>query len=166
MVGSGLKEKYHDIVLLRAGCIKDCNEYWNKIERLISELHLRDNVIKKVGYIPDEEVEIYFKASDVLILPYTFVFQSGVIFLSYNFGLPVIASNVGEIENDIVEGQTGYVFEKEDHKDLAEKIELYFNSELYKRLAKNKNHIINYAKGKYSWEKIGKITCEVYIRMI
>lgn len=161
-----LKEKFHDIVLLIAGCIKDCDEYWNKIEKLISELHLRDNVIKKIEYIPDEEVEIYFKAADVLILPYTFVFQSGVIFLSYNFGLPVIASNVGEIENDILEGQTGYVFEKKNHKDLAEKIALYFDGELYQNLETNKNHIISYAKEKYSWEKIGKISYEIYHKII
>ena len=56
---------------------------------------VRDRVIERIEYVPDEETELYFKAADVLVLPYTRVFQSGVIFLGYSFGLPAIAADVG-----------------------------------------------------------------------
>jgi glycosyltransferase involved in cell wall biosynthesis len=36
---------------------------------------------------------LYFKASDVLTLPYTSLSQSGVLLLAYSFGLPVIAAD-------------------------------------------------------------------------
>ena len=42
-------------------------------------------MIERIEYVPDEETEIYFKAADVLALPYAHVFQSGVLFLGYNF---------------------------------------------------------------------------------
>src|SRR6266436_5015181 len=40
-----------------------------------------DRVIEKIEYVPDETTEVYFKAADVLILPYTYVCQSVVFFL-------------------------------------------------------------------------------------
>lgn len=159
---SCLVKKYPNLVLVIAGKMKNCNEYWNQIERLIDKHELEDNVLRKIEYIPDKEVEIYFKAADVLILPYKFIFQSGLIFLSYNFGLPVIASNVGEIKNDIIDSKTGYVFEKENYVDLAEKIEMYFNSDLYRHLERNRIKIIKHAKKFYSWENIGKTTKQIY----
>ena len=61
-------------------------------------------------------------------------FQSGVLFLGYNFGLPVIASDVGSLREDIVEGKTGFVCKPRDPIDLAKEIERYFSSELYRRL--------------------------------
>ena len=48
--------------------------------------------LRELNTFPDEETELYFKAADVLILPYTHVFQSGVLFLGYSFGLPAIAA--------------------------------------------------------------------------
>ena len=58
----------------------------------------------RIESVPDAETELYFKAADVLALPYTHVFQSGVLFLGYNFGLPVIASDVASLREDVVEG--------------------------------------------------------------
>ena len=57
------------------------------------------------------ETEIYFKAADVLVLPYTHIFQSGVLFLGYNFGLPAIAADVGSFKEEIIAGRTGLVFQ-------------------------------------------------------
>ena len=91
-------------------------------------------VIERIEYIPDEETELYFKAADVLILPYTHVFQSGVLFLGYSFGLPAIAADVGTLKEEIIEGQTGFVFKPQDSSDLASKIDKYFKSELFRNL--------------------------------
>jgi glycosyltransferase involved in cell wall biosynthesis len=157
-----LKKTYDDFKLIISGRIKNCEAYWKNIQRLIKEHDLEDYIIKKIELIPDEEVEVYFKAADVLILPYKFIFQSGVLFLSYNFGLPVIATDVGSLREDIVEGKTGFICKPEDPEDLAEKIDLYFQSDLYRNLEANRNKIIEYANDKYSWEKIGEETNFIY----
>jgi D-inositol-3-phosphate glycosyltransferase len=157
-----LKEKNYEIKLLIAGRIKNCEEYWKKIQRLIEEKNLEDCIISKIEYIPEADIEIYFKSADVLILPYKYIFQSGVIFLSYNFGLPVIAADVGSLREDVVEGKTGFICQPENPEDLAEKIDLYFHSNLYKNLDANRDKIIKYANEKYSWEKIGEKTHAVY----
>ena len=95
--------------LIIAGRPKGAEAYWARIEQRISSSGLNSVVIRRIEYVPDEDTEIYFKAADVLVLPYVHVFQSGVLFLGYNFGLPVIASDVGALREEIVEGQTGFV---------------------------------------------------------
>lgn len=161
-----LKEKYPNLRLIIAGRIKECKTYWSKIERLIAQYKLNDHILKKVHFIPDEEIEIYFKAADVLVLPYKFIYQSGPLFLSYYYGLPVIASDVGSFREDIKEGETGFICASEDSRDLAEKIDRYFGSDLYHNLQEHRQSIRAYADKKYSWEKIGKKTCGVYKQVL
>ena len=77
---------------------KGSEGYWKQIDQVIARSGIRDRVIERIEYIPDEETELFFKAADVLILPYTHVFQSGVLFLGYSFGLPAIACRCGNLE--------------------------------------------------------------------
>src|SRR5438477_8303053 len=117
--------------LIIAGNPKDSKDYWKQIQKAIARHGIRDRVIEKIEYVPDEVTELYFKAADVLILPYTNVFQSGVLFLGYSFGLPAIAADVGTLKQEIIEGETGFVFKPRDSSDLARKIDKYFDSELF-----------------------------------
>ena len=50
--------------------------YWNGIQRTLNDID-PGRVIQTIEYVPDDETEIYFKAADVSILPYTEIFQSG-----------------------------------------------------------------------------------------
>lgn len=83
-------------------------------------------------------VSLFYPPANDLILPYTRVFQSGVLFLGYSFGLPAIAADVGTLEDEIIEGQTGFVFRAQDSSHLASKIEEYFKSELFRNLETNR----------------------------
>jgi len=161
-----LKEKNNNFRLIIAGRIKGSEAYWENMQRIIEEHALNNCVISKIEFIHDEEIEVYFKSADVLILPYTRIFQSGVLFLSYNFGLPVIATDVGSLKECVVEGNTGFICQHEDPQDLANKIDLYFHSDLYKNLEINREKIIKHAYEKYSWEKIAEKTIEVYKRFL
>ena len=121
--------------LIIAGKVKKGqNEYWNEIRRKIAGSGVQNQIIERIEHIPDEEVELYFKAADVLIVPYVHIFQSGVPFLAYSFGLPVIATDVGSLREDIVEGRTGFVCQPQDSSDLARTIDKYFESELFRDL--------------------------------
>ncbi len=136
--------------------------YFDRIQESIRRSPYGERVIQKIEYIPDEETELYFKAADVLVLPYTHVFQSGVLFLGYSFGLPVIATNVGSLEEDIIEGRTGFLCKPRDPIDLAGAIERYFESDLFKDLHARRQEIRDFARKKHSWEIVGEMTREVY----
>src|SRR5205807_2631367 len=139
--------------------------YWNEVRRSITSSDIADNVIAKIEHVPDDETELYFKAADVLILPYTRVFQSGVLFLGYSFGLPAIAADVGSLKEEIVEGETGLVVTPRDPFHLAKKIVAYFNSELFRNLESRRAEIQAYANERYSWGKVANITTSVYLNL-
>src|SRR5687767_10572859 len=66
--------------LIIAGPVRDKSSeaYWHGVEQLSRELGVEKPVHKTIGYIPDEAVGRYFRASDVVILPYRRIYQSGV----------------------------------------------------------------------------------------
>ena len=129
---------------------------------MIESEALRDHVTARIEYIPDEDTELYFKAADVLILPYRSIFQSGVLFLAYSFGLPVIASDVGTFREDVVEGETGFLCRPGDPADLARVMTEYFESPLYETLEERRQCIRDYAEARHSWQTVGKMTRDVY----
>jgi D-inositol-3-phosphate glycosyltransferase len=151
--------------LIISGQIKDCPKYWARMEQMIESLSLDPYLIRRIQYIPDEDVEIFFKAADVLVLPYKFIYQSGVLFLSYSFGLPVIATNVGSLEDEILEGRSGMICRSGKPEDLADRIRTYFNSGLYRNLDDNRKTIIDFGNKRYSWDQVGAITCSIYEKL-
>jgi glycosyltransferase involved in cell wall biosynthesis len=161
-----LARKTSEHRLLIAGQPKNCEPYWEEIKGRLSNPALRSCVIQHIQYVPDADTEIYFKAADVLVLPYTHIFQSGVLFLGYNFGLPVIASDVASLKKDVIEGRTGFVCQPRDSIALAKSIETYFSSELYRRLETYRREIAEFAAEKYSWGTVGKITRSVYAALV
>jgi len=136
-------------------------EYWDAISASIGDCE-HERIILKIQFIPDDETEMYFKAADVLALPYTSIFQSGVLFLGYSFGLPVLAADLGSLRDEIVEGRTGYVFATEDATALERAIEAYFESDLYRDLPNRRQDIEQYANEKYSWAPVANVTLDVY----
>jgi D-inositol-3-phosphate glycosyltransferase len=154
--------KMEECRLIIAGRPKGSEEYWAGLLAKINASAVKDKFVLKIEYVPDAETEVYFKAADVLVLPYTHVFQSGVLFLGYNFGLPAIAADVGSLKEEIVEGRTGYVFASCDTKGLARAIETYFSSDLYAQLKERRQDIRDYARERYSWSKVARMTTAVY----
>jgi D-inositol-3-phosphate glycosyltransferase len=150
---------YRLIIAGRAACDQ---QYWAEIRGRIDEDVKRGRVLLKADFIPDEETEVYFKAADVLVLPYRYIYQSGVLFLAYGFGLPVLAADVGSLKDDIVEGKTGFLFKSEDPVDLAKTIVRYFQSELFFNLSKHREDIRDYVKRQHSWDIPGSATVSVY----
>lgn len=152
--------------LMIVGRPKGSENYWSQIQQTIARSGVGDRIIERIEYIPDEETELYFKAADVLVLPYTQVFQSGVLFLGYGFGLPALAADVATLKEEIVEGKTGFVFRPQDSFDLAAKIDKYFASELFRELESRRAQIKGYANERYSWDKVAAITKTVYSNLL
>ncbi|MFL6436470.1 MAG: glycosyltransferase family 4 protein [Terriglobales bacterium] len=137
-------------------------DYADQIHRLIDVHSTSKQVIARIQYIPDQEVELYFKAADVLVLPYSEVFQSGVLFLGYNFGLPAVAANVGSFREDIVAGETGFLANSCSAGDLTKTVQDYFASDLFKSLQSRRPLIRERASARNSWATVANITCNVY----
>ena len=151
-----------DYRLIVAGKPKNCPGYWKAVLDSMGEEVRTGRVLVKAEHIPDEDTEVYFKAADVLVLPYRHIYQSGVLFLGQSFGLPVLAADVGSLKDDIVEGKTGFIFKPEDPTDLARTIELYFAGDLFRDLGSHRQEIQRYAMKRHSWDAIAETTLGVY----
>jgi glycosyltransferase involved in cell wall biosynthesis len=123
-------------------------------------------ITRRIEFVPDADTELYFKAADVLAVPYTEVFQSGVLILGYSFGLPAVVADVGSMRDDVSEGQTGYVCKACDSVDLARVLDEYFASDLFRELPRRRQVIRQQALDRHSWDTVGDITTAVYNSLV
>jgi len=154
--------------LMIAGRPEEATEatYWLPIRDALQEDVQKGRVLLRPEHIPDAETELYFKAADALVLPYRDIYQSGILFLGYSFGLPSLAADVGSLRDEMIEGRTGFLFQPENPTDLARAIEKYFESDLYRGLSGRRQEIQEYAKRGHDWNIVGQTTLGVYAGLL
>lgn len=156
-----LRRDHPDIFLVIAGNSTKKAQYLRELNELVGSKGLKNNVRIEARWIEDDEVDTFFLAADCVVLPYRKIFQSGVPFMAYRFGLPVIASRVGGLPEVVVEGETGLTCEP-DAASLALAISDYFRSDLFSSLEETKERIKNWANNTFSWHRIGRETYQLY----
>lgn len=162
-----LLENRQDYRLIVAGKPKPgADQYWSEVSRRLQPHIQQGRVIADIRHIPDDETELYFKAADVLVLPYREIFQSGILFLGYSFGLPVIATDVGSLKDDVLEGRTGMVCRPDGPEDLAAAIARYFDSDLFRALDRTRLDIRAHLKAQHSWDVVASMTRDVYAQLL
>jgi len=82
------------------------------------------------------------------VLPYKFIYQSGLPFLSYHFGIPILSSDVGGLREDILQNCLGLSV---DMNNFRQNLELYLNGEIE---FWNSNKIELYTKEIFDWNKV------------
>lgn len=95
-------------------------------ERLMEENGVRSHITICDGYIPDREIEKFFAACDLVVLPYVSATQSGIVQIAYGFEKPVVVTNVGGLPDVVEDGKTGYVVEPQNPMVLADAVVRYF----------------------------------------
>lgn len=141
---------------------RDAGAYLAAIRSELRAAGLGDRVIERAEHVPDAEAEVYFKAADVLVLPYREVFQSGVLFLGLAFGLPAVATAVGGLADAVVDGENGLLCERDNAESLAGALDRYFSGELYARLDSRRAAIARRVRETNSWAKVAEITAAAY----
>lgn len=117
---------------------------------LISKLDIKDVLAIYKGYIPDKEVEQYFAASDLVVLPYESATQSGVVQMAYGFGKPVLVTEVGGLPDVVTDQKTGYVVTPKCPGEIAEKVQEFFA----KHRAEEFSEHIKAEEYKFSWDRM------------
>jgi D-inositol-3-phosphate glycosyltransferase len=142
--------------------MKGYESYIGDVRRAITEGGGSDRILCRLEFVPDHETEVYFKAADVLVLPYRNIFESGVLFLAYRFGLPVIASDVGSFREELTNCGAGLLFESGNSVALADALVAFFESEFYQDATRHRQRIQEYSSACHSWQTVGQITECVY----
>jgi D-inositol-3-phosphate glycosyltransferase len=146
--------------------MKGYEDYIESIRQAIAGNEGSSRILCRTEFIPDHETELYFKAADVLALPYKNIFESGVLFLAYRFGLPVVTSDVGSFGEELAKSRAGLVSESGNSTALAYTLEAFFKSGFYKDAANHRQRIQAYSGSHHSWQTVGQLTERVYSGLI
>lgn len=108
---------YPNALLLIAGrpWKSDFDHYRSHMRQLGVEANCRADI----KFIDDEDVELYFDAADIVVLPYRKIYQSGVLLLAMGYGKPVLTSDIGGMRELVEDGKTGFTFTSGDPQDLC-----------------------------------------------
>jgi beta-1,4-mannosyltransferase len=87
-------------VLLIAGKFHD-PAYEAAIRTAINRSSSR--IVLHAGFVPDEDMQIYLRACDVMVTPYKEILTSGSAILALSFGRPVVAPAIGCLQELIAE---------------------------------------------------------------
>ncbi len=117
--------------------------------QLIEQYKLQDRVAVFNRFIPNEEVHQFFQVSDCVVLYYLTATPSGVESLSYNFNLPILATNVGHFPETVQDGFNGYLAEGGNVESMAAQMLRFLDAPIPRE---------NVAKTseKLSWENYAK----------
>jgi glycosyltransferase involved in cell wall biosynthesis len=124
-------------------------DFLGEMKQLTHQLGIQDCVLF-TGYIEPKELNSIFKNADVLVLPYKdSIAASGVISQASQYCLPIIASDLGVLKEEIEEGKIGLLFKAGSVEELKKALLLILqDGNLRHKLREN---FFNYAKER-SWE--------------
>jgi glycosyltransferase involved in cell wall biosynthesis len=108
-------------------------------------------------YIPNDEVQVYMNAADVVVLPYREILTSGSLLLAMSFGRPVVAPAIGCIP-EVAGAEANFLYDP----DEADGLEAAMNrarraDDLEGRGREN----LERAEA-LSWDGIGVMTADLY----
>ncbi len=103
-------------------------------DELVKVLGL-DGAVRFVDrYVGNEEVHLFFTASDIVVLPYNSATQSGIAQIAMAFHRPMIVTDVGGLAETVSEGRTGFVVKSGDPEAIADRIVAFFRQDLAGRM--------------------------------
>lgn len=94
----------------------------DEINTLVAKHGVQDKVILRLNYISDEEVPLYYYASDGVVFPYASSYTAGsgpLMKGACTYGRPVIASDVSELGRLVRESDLGLLSKPDDPESLA-----------------------------------------------
>jgi glycosyltransferase involved in cell wall biosynthesis len=150
-----IKQKMPNTILIIAG--KSWID-WTPNQALIDKHKLKDSIITYLDYVPSNEVSYYFRASDVVALPYKhFDSQSGPGNIALAFHTPLVVTDQGGLP-DLLKNKE-FVIKTNDVDALAQKtIKILKDKKLADSLSRDAEDLCK----EFSWESVAKKTAELY----
>jgi len=151
--------RLHDpkVLLIVAGAVPRGMSF-QPYSDIIQKLNLSENVRTFVNFIPDEDVDSFMAASDLVVLPYLkFEAQSGVLLRAYAHKKPIVVSDVGAMGELVSSDKVGLVVEPGVPKALADAV-----VNILDKSDEFQSHYTAELENKYSWKNIAELTLHSY----
>ena len=131
-----------------------------------SNLDKITNVFIENRFVNEEEFTALLRLTNVLLLPYRTISQSGVLLSAINESIPVLVSNVGGLPEPLEIADIGWNIGEASFENLQKYLLLLINSpQIIDEKKINKENWDN-VKSYYSWVDISKKTFKLYNNII
>jgi len=140
----------------------DATEKPISMEQLLSFIrkHGLEKDIILTGSLPLDEVKKLYAVADIFVLPSLAEGDPLVTLEAMASGLPVIATKVGGIPNQVRDGWNGFLIDPGDEQQLADRIKyLIDNTEERQRIGRNSR---KFAEEEFDWKKVAERLLLVY----
>ncbi|MBI4500792.1 MAG: glycosyltransferase family 4 protein [Gemmatimonadetes bacterium] len=131
---------------------------------LATELNCQNDFTFHLHYIVDAQVEKFFRAANFALLPYKGYFhgESGVLAHTSEYGLPVVASDTGELGKRVRDYGLGLLVEPESVEALAAGLERAIATSSAEQESM-RQRVSAYALS-HTWDRVAERHVEVYRR--
>ncbi|MBQ4475230.1 MAG: glycosyltransferase [Bacteroidales bacterium] len=126
----------------------------------ISDLGIEAKIIIHNEFIPDDKVNLYFSAADIIAQTYKSATQSGVTQIAFHFEKPMLVTNVGGLGEIVINGKSGYVVEPKAN-EIADALSDFFE----KSRSAEFEQAVRTEKSKYAWNIMTGRILELYKQM-
>lgn len=153
-----------DVVLYIAGDGRapEDKRYVEELKAKARSLGL-DGRVRFHGYVKEEEMPVVMCASDVMLMPYRHVVQSGALYYALAYGKPVLASDTGGFAE--MAGSYGCIetFEPDNAEDLTVKLASLMANDPLKRSIVKKGALYI---GSISIDRVAAATLNIYEKIM
>ena len=112
-------------------------------------------------FVDDAKLYNYIGSSDVILLPYRSISQSGVLLLALSFKKTILTSNLPSFIETLEGYESEWFFESENSKSLSHLIERYVEGSIDNEKMQS---IIKKLCDKYSWKNTAIATVHAYLK--
>jgi beta-1,4-mannosyltransferase len=109
-----------------------------------------------LGFVPDEELQVYLRAADVVAAPFQEILTSGSVLLAMSFGRAVIAPRRGCVV-ETVDERGAILYEPEDPDGLPVALRRALDADLEAMGAHNAARL-----DEFSWARVAAATLDAY----
>lgn len=135
------------------------DDFRRRIEQTTAQL---DNVRFHPGFVPDDEIQVYMNASDVVVLPYQHVLSSGAALLAMSFGKPCVAPAAGCLA-DVLDPSGAFLYDPNSETGLLEGMQRAIEAgDALSRMGQYNRQKVS----QWTWEKAALATRALYDRCL
>lgn len=127
-------------------------------KRVEAEARVRDSriVVRISPFFANEEVQVFFNAADVAVMPFQDILTSGSVITALSFGKPVIVPGIGCLP-ELVGGEMGIVYDAQEAGALRQAMEAIQDMDVTAMGAAAFQRALT-----LDWDDIARKTAEVY----
>jgi glycosyltransferase involved in cell wall biosynthesis len=109
-----------------------------------------------IGFVPDEDLQLYLRAADVVAAPFLEIFTSGSVLLAMSFERAVIAPRRGCV-TDVLDEQGGILYDADDPQGLEGALRVAMTADTEAMGRHNATDL-----SRFDWSRVAEATRDVY----